>query len=198
MPWQIEDAYTVILWTGTSRWALRLSGLGTIFAKPMLATGNMKSQIWRIMKMNKKIYISGAIAHYDLDERKAVFKAAEERLRAGGYRPINPFNNGLPQPGDWRKHMKVDIGLLLQCDYIYMLKDWWVSKGAKLELDVATSCGIEPVFEEEEKQTCCICGKEIAGNGNDPYPIWKKGTCCDQCNATVVLPERLRRARREL
>lgn len=121
--------------------------------------------------MNKKIYISGAIAHYDLDERKAVFKAAEERLRAGGYRPINPFNNGLPQPGDWRKHMKVDIGLLLQCDYIYMLKDWWVSKGAKLELDVATSCGIEPVFEEEEKQTCCICGKEIAGNGNDPYPI---------------------------
>ena len=34
--------------------------------------------------MNKKIYISGAIAHYDLDERKAVFKAAEERLRAGG------------------------------------------------------------------------------------------------------------------
>lgn len=148
--------------------------------------------------MNKKIYISGAIAHYDLDERKAVFKAAEERLRAGGYRPINPFNNGLPQPGDWRKHMKVDIGLLLQCDYIYMLKDWWVSKGAKLELDVATSCGIEPVFEEEEKQTCCICGKEIAGNGNDPYPIWKKGTCCDQRNATVVLPERLRRARREL
>lgn len=26
--------------------------------------------------MNKKIYISGAIAHYDMDERKAAFKAA--------------------------------------------------------------------------------------------------------------------------
>ena len=95
------------------------------------------------MKMNKKIYISGAIAHYDMDERKAAFKAAEERLKTKGYNPINPFNNGLPQPGDWRQHMKVDIGLLLQCDYIYMLKDWWVSKGAKLELDVATSCGIQ-------------------------------------------------------
>lgn len=84
--------------------------------------------------MSKKIYISGAIAHYDLDERKAAFKAAEALLRAKGYKPINPFNNGLPQPGDWRKHMKVDIGLLLQCDYIYMLKDWWVSKGGKATL----------------------------------------------------------------
>ncbi|MCS2679792.1 DUF4406 domain-containing protein [Bacteroides ovatus] len=30
----------------------------------------------------------------------------------------------------------VDIALLLACDYIYMLKDWELSKGAKLELDV--------------------------------------------------------------
>ena len=65
--------------------------------------------------MNKKIYISGAIAHYDLDERKAVFKAAEERLRAGGYRPINPFNNGLPQPGDWRKHMMLEAEYDAMC-----------------------------------------------------------------------------------
>ena len=27
--------------------------------------------------------------------------------------------------------------MLLACDYIYMLKDWELSKGAKLELDVA-------------------------------------------------------------
>lgn len=97
----------------------------------------------------KKIYISGAIAHYDLDERKATFKAAADRLSAAGYEPVNPFDNGLPQPGDWREHMKVDIGMLLGCQYIYMLKGWWVSKGAKLELDVATSCGLYPLFEED-------------------------------------------------
>lgn len=101
------------------------------------------------MSNRKKIYISGAIAHYDLAERKAAFKSAEARLLSAGYSPINPFNNGLPQPGDWRQHMRVDIGLLLQCDYIYMLKDWWLSKGCKLELDVATSCGLTPLFEEE-------------------------------------------------
>ena len=31
-------------------------------------------------KMNKKVYISGAIAHYDLEERKAAFGNAERFL----------------------------------------------------------------------------------------------------------------------
>ena len=101
------------------------------------------------MGMNKKVYISGAIAHYDMEERKAAFRQAAMELEARGFKPVNPFDNGLPQPGDWRQHMKVDIGLLLQCGYIYMLRGWWESKGAKLELDVATSCGLRPIFEEE-------------------------------------------------
>ena len=97
--------------------------------------------------MGKKIYISGAIAHHDLNERRATFGAAAAFLREGGLEPVNPFDNGLPQPGDWREHMRVDIGLLLRCDYIYMLKGWELSKGAKLELDVASSCGIKVLFE---------------------------------------------------
>jgi hypothetical protein len=97
--------------------------------------------------MKNKVYISGAIAHRDFEERKAAFKAAADYLRSMGYSPVNPFENGLPQPGDWRQHMKVDIGLLLQCQCIYMLDGWWESKGAKLELDVASSCGIKPIFE---------------------------------------------------
>ena len=46
--------------------------------------------------------------------------------------------------------MRVDIGLLLDCDYIYMLQDWELSKGAKLELDVASSCGIKVLFERDK------------------------------------------------
>lgn len=37
---------------------------------------------------------------------------------------------------------------------------------------------------------CCICGKEIKGYGNNPFPIAGK-TCCDECNVKVLLPYRL-------
>lgn len=95
----------------------------------------------------QKVYISGAIAHHDQDERKEAFGRAEELLRTHGYDPVNPFKNGLPDDAHWREHMRADIALLLACDYIYMLKDWELSKGAKLELDVASSCGIKVLFE---------------------------------------------------
>lgn len=97
--------------------------------------------------MRKKIYISGPIAHHDLQERKSVFHFAENKLMHLGYEPINPFNNGLPDEADWRKHMKADMTLLAECDAIYLLKGWYTSKGSKLELDVASSCGMEVVFE---------------------------------------------------
>ena len=64
-----------------------------------------------------------------------------------GFEPVNPFKNGLPEEAHWREHMRADIALLLGCDYIYMLKGWELSKGAKLELDVASSCGIKVLFE---------------------------------------------------
>ena len=47
--------------------------------------------------MKKKVYISGAIAHYDLDERKAAFNHAARYLSIKGYEPVNPFENGISQ-----------------------------------------------------------------------------------------------------
>lgn len=43
-----------------------------------------------------KVYISGAIAHYNIDERKGAFANAEQNLRNMGFSPVNPFKNGLP------------------------------------------------------------------------------------------------------
>ena len=39
---------------------------------------------------------------------------------------------------------------------------------------------------------CCICGKEIKGFGNNPYPLplKRKGKCCDKCNNDFVIPIR--------
>jgi len=94
----------------------------------------------------KKVYISGPIAHYDLQERKNTFAQYADMLEQLGYTPVNPFDNPLHRAGradaDWREHMREDIRMLLDCDCILMLPDWWRSKGCKLELDVASSCGI--------------------------------------------------------
>lgn len=43
-----------------------------------------------------------------------------------------------------------------------------------------------------EKTKCCICGKEIKGYGNNPWPVKKDGLCCDECNSEAVIPARIK------
>ena len=47
----------------------------------------------------------------------------------------------------------------------------------------------------KEKFKCCICGEVFNGYGNNPYPVSAdpNDRCCDNCNDTKVLPERLLR-----
>ena len=48
-------------------------------------------------------------------------------------------------------------------------------------------------YEIREVLYCCICGKRIDGHGHNASPV-KDGTCCDECNMTRVVPERIRMA----
>lgn len=45
-----------------------------------------------------------------------------------------------------------------------------------------------------KKKMCCICGKEIVGWGNNPWPVVKEedAECCDECNDTKVIPARIK------
>ena len=43
---------------------------------------------------------------------------------------------------------------------------------------------------EEIMSDCVICGKEIEGIGHNAESV-KNGRCCDNCNMTVVLRERI-------
>lgn len=95
----------------------------------------------------KRIYISGPISHHDQVERGIAFYLAEKYILDKGFVPVNPLANGLPFDTHWSKHMRVDLGLLLSCDAVYVLKGWELSKGCKLEIDVATTIGL-PVFFE--------------------------------------------------
>ena len=48
---------------------------------------------------------------------------------------------------------------------------------------------------KKDKEPCVICGGELADDwGHKPAPVKKynEGKCCDTCNFTVVIPERIR------
>ena len=46
------------------------------------------------------------------------------------------------------------------------------------------------ILSESKTKTCCICGEEIEGYGNNAEP-YEEGTCCDACNIKFVIPARL-------
>ena len=44
----------------------------------------------------------------------------------------------------------------------------------------------------EDKKICVLCKKEFEGFGANPQPL-AEGICCDECDKTKVIPERIRR-----
>lgn len=52
---------------------------------------------------------------------------------------------------------------------------------------------IKDITEPEEPKECCLCGKEINGFGNSPWPLRSEGEgrCCDDCNNSLVIPARI-------
>ena len=66
-----------------------------------------------------------------------------------GYEPVNPLSNGLPADFPWKEHMKADIATLLDCDGIYLLPDWDLSVGARIEANIAAECGMKILRQAE-------------------------------------------------
>lgn len=49
--------------------------------------------------------------------------------------------------------------------------------------------------EYDDVFTCCICGEESTGFGNNPEPVRHEGRCCDSCNRKFVIPARIAQLR---
>lgn len=103
-----------------------------------------------------KVYISGPIAGFPIDERRQLFGAAALEIKNTGHTPINPFD--IPTWGKcncpaylhtWSCYLRSDIIEMLKCDAIYMLPGWENSHGARLELNVASACGLTVYFSAE-------------------------------------------------
>ncbi len=95
----------------------------------------------------KKIYISGKISGLPISEVIRKFQAACDKVKRFGFEPMNPLDNGLPLDAEWADQMGKDISILLRCDAIYLLPDYFNSEGAKIELAVARQRQM-PIFVE--------------------------------------------------
>lgn len=106
-----------------------------------------------------KIYISGPIK--DNPNYIEDFNSAKQRLISLGLDPLSPLDCDPREhegdcPGGYVSgegthsstcYMRADLlAMLLQCDTIYMMENWEMSKGARLELAVAQSCGFGIVY----------------------------------------------------
>lgn len=85
-----------------------------------------------------KIYISGQITGLFIEEAKKQFKEAEVLLKEKGHEVINPFNIIPDNPNPkWEDYMLADIKELFSCEAIYLLSNWYLSKGARIEKHIA-------------------------------------------------------------
>ena len=101
-----------------------------------------------------KIYISGPITGYDLDERRQTFDKARKEIEkwverwnklshshteVAIFSPPHAYKEGMT----YEDIMRYDIEQLLTCDMICFMKGWRESKGCNVEEQVARACGIK-------------------------------------------------------
>ncbi len=93
-----------------------------------------------------KVYISGPMTGIEQFNFPA-FNDAAARWRAAGHEVFNPAEKQEEGTGlSWQAYMKLDIKLLCDCEAIAMLPGWEKSRGASLEVYLATQLGMN-VFD---------------------------------------------------
>ena len=60
-----------------------------------------------------------------------------------------------------------------------------------VDFDDVNAFGIKLTEGKEAEYTCCICGEDFEGSGNNPSPYRESGKCCDACNRKFVTPAML-------
>lgn len=97
--------------------------------------------------MNFKIYLSGKITGND--NYLQDFEKAEKEMAALGFTVVNPTKIvTFDKNKKWRDYMKEDIKALVDCDAIFLLKNWRDSRGARLEYEIAHSLGLYVMRED--------------------------------------------------
>ena len=94
-----------------------------------------------------KIYISGKITGIE-EEALQRFEFAETNLKLAGFDVVNPMKLEHNHDKSWEAYMRVCIIALMSCNAIFMLLNYYQSKGAMIELALAKELGMKVYWEE--------------------------------------------------
>lgn len=89
------------------------------------------------MKLPRRIYLAGPMSGLP-DSNYPAFHAEAARLRELGYHVENPAESPKPVPETWENYMRLGLAQMLTCEALVLLPGFLDSKGAMLELSVAT------------------------------------------------------------
>nr|DAU40637.1 MAG TPA: deoxyribosyltransferase [Caudoviricetes sp.] len=91
----------------------------------------------------KKVYLSGPIT--GKKNYKGLFLYVEELIKlCDVFRIFNPASQ-IPDSLNYEEAMKRCVAALAEYEAIVMLPGWHASKGARLEHDIALSCGMDVI-----------------------------------------------------
>jgi len=94
-----------------------------------------------------KIYIAGKITGEPLEQCKAKFAEAENRLRNAGANPVNPFKLGIPDHFTREQALPYCFKALRYCSAIFILNDSINSLGSKHEIEEAKLLQLDVFYE---------------------------------------------------
>lgn len=90
---------------------------------------------------NQRVYVAGPMTGMP-DYNFPAFNAAASMLRAKGWHVENPAEHGIVAGATWADYMHYDLARIATCSAIYLLPGWCLSRGAALEVHIASCLGM--------------------------------------------------------
>ena len=95
-----------------------------------------------------KFYLSFPITGRELKDVKVYAKRLKMAWEKKGYEVVTPFEVVPEDDASYEYCMGKDVEAVLKCDGIIMCKDWFYSKGCRLEYNVAEIYGLKVMVDE--------------------------------------------------
>ena len=94
-----------------------------------------------------KCYIAGKIGDLPQSVYEANFERAKEEVVALGYEPISPVELEHNHDKSWNSYMKEDLKHMLNCQAVFAQRNWRLSPGATIEINLALAVGINIIHQ---------------------------------------------------